>query len=88
VHIGIAESLRELGRLDEAERAIRLTLELIPGSAAAQVELARILEAMSDSAGARAALERALTMWSSAEPDFEPAAEAKALLAAASEAGR
>jgi predicted Zn-dependent protease len=84
VHTGIAESLRELGRLAEAEQSIRLALQRIPGSAAASVELARILSARGDAAGARAALERALDMWSLAEPDFEPAAEARALLAATS----
>src|SRR5262245_54555269 len=83
VHTGIAQCLRELGRLAEAEQSIRRTLELIPGSATAYVELSRVLNARGDAAGARAALERALTMWSLAEPDFEPAAEAKALLAAA-----
>jgi Flp pilus assembly protein TadD len=83
VHMGIAESLRELGRLDEAEKAIRLALERIPGSATANVELARVLAARGDAAGSRAALERALAIWSVAEPDFEPAAEARALLAAA-----
>jgi tetratricopeptide (TPR) repeat protein len=82
VHTGIAESLRELGRLAEAEQSIRLTLQRIPGSATANVELARILETRGDATGARAALERALAIWSLAEPDFEPAAEARALLAA------
>ncbi|HEX7237965.1 MAG TPA: tetratricopeptide repeat protein [Gammaproteobacteria bacterium] len=82
VHTGIAECLRELGRLEEAEKSIRRTLELIPGSANANVELARVLTARGDAAGARAALERALAIWSSAEPDFEPANEARALLAA------
>jgi predicted Zn-dependent protease len=83
VHTDIAECLRELGRLAEAEQAIRLALRRIPGSAAANVELARVLEARGDAAGAHAALERAVTMWSLAEPDFEPAAQARALLAAA-----
>jgi len=83
VHTSIAQCLRELGRLAEAEQSIRRTLELIPGSATAYVELARVLTARGDAAGARAALERALAIWSLAEPDFEPAAEAKALLAAA-----
>lgn len=85
MHVGVSESLRELGRLAEAEQAIRTTIELIPGSATAHVELARVLEARGDAAGARAALERALAMWPLAEPDFEPAAEARALLAAATE---
>jgi Flp pilus assembly protein TadD len=82
VHTSIAEALRELGRLEEAEESIRTMLRRIPGSAAAHVELARVLEARGDAAGARAALERALAMWSLAEPDFEPAAQARALLAA------
>jgi tetratricopeptide (TPR) repeat protein len=81
VHTAIAASLRELGRLEEAEQEIRLSLRRIPGSASAYVELARVLAARGDTAGARTALERALAMWSLAEPDFEPAAEAKALLA-------
>jgi hypothetical protein len=46
-------------------------------------ESLRVLEARGDSAGARAALERALAMWALAEPDFEPAAEARVLFAAA-----
>lgn len=60
-----------------------MTLQRIPGSATANVELARVLAARGDAAGSRAALERALAIWSLAEPDFEPAAEARALLAAA-----
>jgi len=88
VHLGLSESLRELGRLAEAEQSIRLTLERIPGSATAHVELARVLAARGDAAGSRAALERALAIWSLAEPDFEPAAEARALLAAAPEPRR
>jgi len=83
VHLGLSESLRELGRLAEAEQSIRLTLQRIPGSATANVELARVLAARGDAAGSHAALERALAIWSLAEPDFEPAAEARALLAAA-----
>src|SRR5882672_5043081 len=82
VHSGVAEALRQLGRLPEAEQEVRLTLERIPASASANVELARILQARGDAAGARAALERALVIWSLAEPDFEPAAEARTLLAA------
>jgi tetratricopeptide (TPR) repeat protein len=81
VHIGIAEALRQLGRLAEAEQAVRLTLQRIPGSATAHVELARILGARGDAAGARTALERALAIWSLAEPDFEPAGQARTLLA-------
>jgi Flp pilus assembly protein TadD len=81
VHSGIAESLRELGRLDEAERSIRLALQRLPGSASAYVELGRVLQARGDAAGARTAVERALSMWPLAEPDFEPAAKARTLLA-------
>lgn len=81
VHTAIAEDLRELGRLDEAEQEVRLSLRRVPGSAAAYVELGRVLQARGDAAGARAAVERALGMWSLAEPDYEPAAEARALLA-------
>jgi tetratricopeptide (TPR) repeat protein len=87
VHTGIAQSLRELGRLAEAEQSIRRTLVLIPGSATAYVELARVLTARGDAAGARTALERALAIWSLAEPDFEPAAEARAMLAATTASG-
>src|SRR5262249_10572143 len=81
VHTRIAEALRHLGRLDEAEQQVRWTLARIPASAPADVELANVLQARGDTAGARAALERALAIWSRAEPDYEPAAEAKALLA-------
>jgi hypothetical protein len=72
--------LRELGRLEDAERSVRATLTKIPGSATANVELARILRARGDAPGARAALALALDMWSLAEPAFEPAAEARRLL--------
>ena len=78
IHATLAECLRELGRLDEAEQAIRQAIGLLPGSASAHVELARILEARGDRAGALEALDRALGFWSRAEPDFEPAAEARA----------
>jgi tetratricopeptide (TPR) repeat protein len=80
IHIPLAGSLRELGRLDEAEQAVRKALELIPGSATANVELARIELARGRLAEARAALEHALEIWSQAEPGFEPAGEARALL--------
>lgn len=79
VHASLAECLRQLGRLDEAEQAIRRMIEGLPGSASAYVELARILEARGDRAGALGALDRALGFWSRAEPDYEPAAEARAL---------
>ena len=82
VRLPIAESLRELGRLDEAEQSARRVLELIPGSASANVELARIAQARGRVVEARAVLERALEIWSLAEPDFEPAAEARILLEA------
>jgi hypothetical protein len=58
-----------------------LTLARIPASAPGQVELARVLQAKGDTAGARAALERALAVWSRAEPEYEPAVEARQLLA-------
>jgi tetratricopeptide (TPR) repeat protein len=72
-------------KVDEAERSIRVALQRLPGSAGAYVELGRVLQARGDAAGARAAVERALAMWSLAEPDFEPAAQARALLAAMGE---
>jgi tetratricopeptide (TPR) repeat protein len=81
VHIKIAEALRHLGRLDEAEQAVGLTLASVPACAPANVELAQVLEARGDAAGARGVLEHALAIWSRAEPDYKPAAEAKALLA-------
>ncbi|HEX5049971.1 MAG TPA: tetratricopeptide repeat protein [Gammaproteobacteria bacterium] len=80
VHTGMAEALRHLGRLPDAEKEVRFTLQRIPASAPGYVELARVLEARGDVAGARTAVERALTIWSRAEPDYKPAAEAKTLL--------
>jgi len=79
VHASLAECLRELGRLDEAEQAIRQMIRNLPGSASAYVELARILEARGDRQGALEALDRALGFWSRSDADFEPAAEARAL---------
>ncbi len=77
IHTAIAESLRELGRLDEAERSVRETLRIIPASANAEVELARILLARGNQPEARAALERALAIWGRADPEYRPALEAK-----------
>jgi tetratricopeptide (TPR) repeat protein len=80
VHTRIAECLRELGRLTEAEQAIRLALQRIPGSAAAYVELARILEVRGDATGAHGARASARHVVARGG-GFEPAAEARALLA-------
>jgi tetratricopeptide (TPR) repeat protein len=78
IHTAIAEDLRELGRLDEAELSVRETLRIIPASASAQVELARILAARDRLPEAREALDQALALWAAADPEYKPAVAARA----------
>jgi tetratricopeptide (TPR) repeat protein len=55
-------ALRSLGRLDDALVAAQAYVELAPSSSAAQVELARTLGERGDTAGANAAVDRALEL--------------------------
>lgn len=72
---------REAGRLDEAETGLRAALRLVPSDPYTHLEMARVLEARGDSAGAAEHLGSALLAWEPADESFEPAREARARLA-------
>ena len=77
----IGGALRKADRLDEAEAELREALRLGPSDPYTHLEMARVLEARGDTAGAVAHLERALLAWEPADESFEPAREARAKLA-------
>ena len=81
LHGETGRALRKAGRLDEAEAELREALRLVPSDPHAHLELALVLEARGDTAGAKAHLESALAAWEPADAAFEPAREARAKLA-------
>lgn len=81
MHLGAGRALRKMGRLDEAEAELRESLRHFPSLPGAHLELALVLEARGDRAGAVEHLERALAAWENADEIFEPAREARAKLA-------
>ena len=80
-HRSIGRMLRKLGRLDEAEAALREALRLVPADPRSHLELARILERNSDAAGAVEHLRLALLAWAGADEGFQPARDAREKLA-------
>ena len=80
-HRSIGRVLRKLGRLDEAEAALREALRLVPADPRSHLELARILERKLDAAGAVEHLRLALAAWASADAGFQPARDAREKLA-------
>ena len=81
LHLGAGRVLRKMGRLDEAEAELGESLRYVPSLPGAHLELALVLEARGDTAGAVEHLESALAAWENADGDFEPAREARAKLA-------
>ncbi len=81
MHLGAGRALRKMGRLDEAEAELRESLRHFPSLPGAHLELALVLEARGDTAGAVEHLKRALAAWENADENFEPAREARAKLA-------
>ncbi|WP_420462064.1 tetratricopeptide repeat protein [Candidatus Palauibacter sp.] len=75
-------ALRKAGRLDEAEEQLREALRLRPADPRTHLEMALVLEARGDAPGALEHLRSALAAWENADESFEPAGEARALLAA------
>ena len=73
--------LRKMARLDEAEAEMREALRLVPSDPYAHLEMAKVLVARGDTAGAKAHVVSALAAWKPADPSFEPAREARAMLA-------
>ena len=72
--------LGKMGRLDEAEAELREALRRVPSDPHAHLEMARVMEARGDTAGASAHLRSALAAWEPADASFEPAREARAML--------
>ena len=72
---------RNAGRLDEAEAGLQAALRLVPSDPYAHLEMAQVLEARGDTAGAVEHLGSALLAWAPADESFEPAREARAMLA-------
>ena len=75
------EAHRRAGRLDEAEAELREALRLVPGGPRTHVEMALLLEARGDIAGAVEHLRTALVAWETADEDYEPARAARRKLA-------
>ena len=81
LHRRTGRALRKAGRPDEAEEELREALRLRPADPRAHLEMALVLEARGDASGAVEHLRSALAAWESADEAFEPAREARALLA-------
>ncbi|WP_419859612.1 tetratricopeptide repeat protein [Candidatus Palauibacter sp.] len=81
LHRRTGRVLRKMGRLDEAEAELREVLRRVPSDPHAHLEMARVLEARGDTAGASGHLRSALAAWEPADASFEPARAARALLA-------
>ena len=73
--------LTELERWDEAETEVAWLLERRPGTAKIQLYAGRLYAAQGRTADAIAHLDVALEIWAEADPDFQPAQEARALRA-------
>jgi len=76
----LARCLTSLERWDEAEAEVDWFLARYPGYARYRLLAARLYAARGRTADAIAELELALEIWSEADPDYRPAAEARALL--------
>lgn len=77
----MARCHRRLGRLDLAEGALQRLLATDPYAPDANLEMAKVLSAAGETDRAITHLERALAMWAEADPDFQPAQEARAEMA-------
>ncbi|MYI06554.1 MAG: tetratricopeptide repeat protein [Gemmatimonadetes bacterium] len=80
-HLGAGRALRNAGRLDESEAELRQVLFHIPAHPHAHLELALLMEARGDTAGAIDHLRSALAAWENADASFAPAQEARSKLA-------
>ena len=81
VHRRLGGALRKAGRLDEAETELREALRLVPSDPYANLEMATVLDARGDTEGAVTHLGRALAAWEPADESFEPARQARTMLA-------
>ena len=80
VHRETGRALRRAGRLEEAESELREALRRRPADPQANLEMALVLEARSETERAREHLRSALTAWEPADDSFEPARTARAKL--------
>lgn len=74
----IGRCYRELGQLDKAEKAINKCLNVLPFSPKAHYEMALLQHKKGKGNLAKTHLDKALEIWKDADPEFEPAAKAKA----------
>lgn len=81
LHRDLGRALRKAGRLDEAEVELREALRPIPAHPRTHFEMALVLEARGDAAGAVEHLSTALAAWETADDTYEPAREARNKLA-------
>lgn len=88
IHRRLGRTLRKVGRLDEAEEELRESLRVRPADPRVRLELAQVLEARGDTAGAVQHLVSALAAWELADESYEPAREARSMLAALVSASR
>jgi tetratricopeptide (TPR) repeat protein/TolB-like protein len=77
----IGRCLRKLGRLAEAAGQLEQVLKVGPSDPEAHYELALVYADGGETAKAREHLEYALRVWEDAEPQYEPAREAREKLA-------
>ena len=73
----LGRALRMAGRLEEAEAELEQALGLRPAAPHLHLQMAYVLEARGDVAGAVEHLRRALAAWENADEAFEPAREAR-----------
>ena len=76
----LGRTLRKAGRMDEAEAELREALVPVPAQPNTHFELALVLEARGDLAGAVEHLRSALAAWENADADYALAASARAKL--------
>ncbi len=81
VNTDIARCYRSLGDLARAEEHALQALKIRPHDAETLLEAAHILTEAGQTDRALEFLNRALTVWKSADPEFKPAREARELLA-------
>ncbi len=77
----VGRCYRAMGRLEEAESHLMRFLEVRPSNPRANYELALVYDEMGERDKALEHLQTALDVWSEAEPEFEPAIEAREKLA-------
>ncbi len=81
LHRDLGRALRKAGRLGEAEAELREALVPIPAHPRTHFEIALVLEARGDAAGAVEHLRTALVAWETADETYEPAQAARSRLA-------